>query len=57
MSDLNSFCAYMVLKIFQKPFWGLDSVVDNALACHFCGPGSKPRLGMWQVVFCVNEVK
>ena len=25
----------------------LDSVVDNALACHLCDPGSKPGQGMW----------
>ena len=27
---------------------GLDSVVDNALACHLCGLGSNPGQGMWQ---------
>ena len=25
-----------------------DSVVDNALACHHCDPGSNPGQGMWQ---------
>ena len=27
---------------------GLDSVVDNALACHHGDPGSIPGQGMWQ---------
>ena len=27
---------------------GLDSVVDNALACHHGDPGSNPGQGMWQ---------
>ena len=26
----------------------LDSVVNNALACHLCDPGSNPGQGMWQ---------
>ena len=29
-------------------YGGLDSVVDNALACHHCDPGSNPGQGMWQ---------
>ena len=27
---------------------GLDSIVDNALACHHGDPGSNPGQGMWQ---------
>ena len=38
----------MVLKIFQKPFLGPGFVVDNALACHLCGPGSNQGHGMRQ---------
>ena len=26
----------------------LDSVVDNTLACHLCGPGLNLGQGMWQ---------
>ena len=33
---------------FKQQFWGLDSVVDNALACHHGDPGSNPGQGMWQ---------
>ena len=28
--------------------YSLDSVMDNALACHLCDPGSNPGQGMWQ---------
>ena len=31
-----------------KVMGALDSIVDNALACHLCDPGSNPGEGMWQ---------
>ena len=31
---------------------GLDIVVDNAFACHLCGPGSNPAQGMSQGSGC-----
>ena len=27
---------------------GLGGLVDNALACHLCDPGSNPDQSMWQ---------
>ena len=29
-------------------YWGLDSAVVNALACHRCDSGLNPGVGMWQ---------
>ena len=45
MSSLVDFITSPVPKIAFLT-GGLDSVVDNALACHLCGPGSNPGQGM-----------
>ena len=36
------------IKCLHFNSFGLDSVVDNALACHHGDPGSNPGQGMWQ---------
>ena len=42
----HSYATFAYLK--DKDLGGLDSVVDNALACHHGDPGSNPGQGMWQ---------
>ena len=38
--------SYYYMMLMPNVARGLDSVMDNALACHRCGPGSNPGQGM-----------
>ena len=48
MSNLNAIVMLEFVSTDLYLLGGLDSVVDNALACHHGDPGSNPGQGMWQ---------